>query len=1068
MSDSVRSFSSLFKGRQRKSAPSTAPLEPQAAQAATVLQHQQQHRSEQIDRRKSGEVQAHMTTSSAATAAEPTISFVEPSLPLQQDLVREDRTQTSSRSIFRVGRRKKTASVPRESIDSARSLASVFTGGSSTVEPKRSFQLTRNRDKRPTLSANASSTSLGSRSIANSLLAVTSQLISPASPAISPRYERDNPLERLSRQHSVRSIASQTSARSNPAINSGYVDRTMSPDGMRGRGRSMTHVGHAEGSRTLSSRSSRFFTLPRLRKGESDMELLRRQAALAAQEDSPVSASPVHAASRQPSPDKVLPEPVEGEKVEDYLTRLDILGVNRSQLLALLSLSDSAFCLECLTHATQRFDFSDEPLDMSLRRLLMDAQLPRETQQIDRVLTAFAKRYHDCNPSLYDAPETPYVLSFALIMLHTDRFNQNNKNKMTKAQFIRNTTSAATANVGREVLDYFYDNVISTPFTLLADDTGLPSPLAPTPPAHQHSQLQLVQQQDRPITPSEHTLRAPSASSSSITLGKRSLDLHPLIAERKLEVLRPPLNALLSVTNELSYAGTLPVINVAKLHASFLNAAILQLVSARSRPEAYVDADGNIDPLDTEPGVVDVKVYKIGILKKKEQKRPDVKGSYREWGVFLTGAQLLLFKNVGWVKHYMQQVRDHTSKSEPCRLEPPWSKYAPDTYFPVGDAAAIYDSSSTKKLTQFAFLGRGGDQTLFVASSEDEMNDWVAKINYAAALHTSGTQVRDPESSVGRRASGDTARRPSHKSVADESVDDSSDSLHQDHAVARRTLMRRRIKELETKIADKQSLLVSFEKLGHHLTVLTPIQSRTRSTLISAAGGLAARRLWTQLELVKYCAHRDLLKKDLELELDPTVSPFTSAPRSMTPTRDGASSTTSSKLSPSKSSKLNSSVMANLIRQASTDTLKRIGRRVGSAEDLRKRAGRSRADDPDDNFDEAREEGLGDELKDREVFHLGSRSGSEISADHLQGLDFTPATLDKLFQNSPMRKGSINSGSNRPETAPLAANPAPPSQHRPKSAALASSQPQGIGDEENRPGSASSLSFVSVRQDFDT
>jgi Sec7-like guanine-nucleotide exchange factor len=48
-----------------------------------------------------------------------------------------------------------------------------------------------------------------------------------------------------------------------------------------------------------------------------------------------------------------------------------------------------------------RFDFVGHPLDIALRKLLLEVGLPKETQQIDRVIEAFAKRYIQCNPSLY-------------------------------------------------------------------------------------------------------------------------------------------------------------------------------------------------------------------------------------------------------------------------------------------------------------------------------------------------------------------------------------------------------------------------------------------------------------------------------------------------------------------------------------------------------------------------------------------------------------------------------------------------------------------------------------------
>jgi len=112
------------------------------------------------------------------------------------------------------------------------------------------------------------------------------------------------------------------------------------------------------------------------------------------------------------------------------------------------------------------FDLSLLPLDIALRRLLMEVSLPRETQQIDRVMEAFAKQYLTSNPGLFVSEgascgpllaatprlmtaaanvtylagsDQPYILAFSLIMLHTDAFNRSNKNKMTKADYARNT-----------------------------------------------------------------------------------------------------------------------------------------------------------------------------------------------------------------------------------------------------------------------------------------------------------------------------------------------------------------------------------------------------------------------------------------------------------------------------------------------------------------------------------------------------------------------------------------------------------------------------------------------------
>jgi Sec7-like guanine-nucleotide exchange factor len=47
------------------------------------------------------------------------------------------------------------------------------------------------------------------------------------------------------------------------------------------------------------------------------------------------------------------------------------------------------------------FAFFGEPIDMAIRKLLMEAELPKETQQIDRFLQGFADRYYECNPGVF-------------------------------------------------------------------------------------------------------------------------------------------------------------------------------------------------------------------------------------------------------------------------------------------------------------------------------------------------------------------------------------------------------------------------------------------------------------------------------------------------------------------------------------------------------------------------------------------------------------------------------------------------------------------------------------------
>ena len=43
----------------------------------------------------------------------------------------------------------------------------------------------------------------------------------------------------------------------------------------------------------------------------------------------------------------------------------------------------------------------------------MDCCLPKETQQIDRMMEAFAKQYHECNPALFPS-QGNFVLCLCL------------------------------------------------------------------------------------------------------------------------------------------------------------------------------------------------------------------------------------------------------------------------------------------------------------------------------------------------------------------------------------------------------------------------------------------------------------------------------------------------------------------------------------------------------------------------------------------------------------------------------------------------------------------------------
>ena len=99
----------------------------------------------------------------------------------------------------------------------------------------------------------------------------------------------------------------------------------------------------------------------------------------------------------------VVPERQEGDTPAKYLIRLE-QAVSRGVVATILSQSNDDFFKNVLRSYMRGFKFFGDPLDMSIRKLLMEVELPKETQQIDRVLQAFANRYHECNPGVFASP----------------------------------------------------------------------------------------------------------------------------------------------------------------------------------------------------------------------------------------------------------------------------------------------------------------------------------------------------------------------------------------------------------------------------------------------------------------------------------------------------------------------------------------------------------------------------------------------------------------------------------------------------------------------------------------
>lgn len=98
-----------------------------------------------------------------------------------------------------------------------------------------------------------------------------------------------------------------------------------------------------------------------------------------------------------------LPPRQDADTPATFLTRLEALYPH-GLIGPMLSVSADAFVIETLRRYMRGFTFFGDPIDMSVRKLLMTVELPRESQEIDRLLEAFAGRYDFCNPGIFATP----------------------------------------------------------------------------------------------------------------------------------------------------------------------------------------------------------------------------------------------------------------------------------------------------------------------------------------------------------------------------------------------------------------------------------------------------------------------------------------------------------------------------------------------------------------------------------------------------------------------------------------------------------------------------------------
>ncbi|XP_052427819.1 uncharacterized protein psda isoform X1 [Carassius gibelio] len=106
------------------------------------------------------------------------------------------------------------------------------------------------------------------------------------------------------------------------------------------------------------------------------------------------------------------------------------------------------------------FNFSGMMVDQALRVFLRQFALMGETQERERVLSHFSKRYLQCNPNTIVNEDCVHTLTCALMLLNTDLHGHNVGKRMSCMQFISNLEGLNDGqNFPKDLLKALYNSI---------------------------------------------------------------------------------------------------------------------------------------------------------------------------------------------------------------------------------------------------------------------------------------------------------------------------------------------------------------------------------------------------------------------------------------------------------------------------------------------------------------------------------------------------------------------------------------------------------------------------------
>ncbi|KAF9580112.1 hypothetical protein BGW38_003370 [Lunasporangiospora selenospora] len=484
------------------------------------------------------------------------------------------------------------------------------------------------------------------------------------------------------------------------------------------------------------------------------------------------------------------------------------------------------------------------------------------------------------------------------MLLHTDAHNKNVRHKMSKEQYVKQAKSIEGVNtVPADILEVLYDNIIYLKFVYAEDEMDVDG------------------QRMAEVQPPSGLWfnRRRAASNQRMHVSKTLTPLLFAALKGSIAHLAPDLSDLIPFRWPYYWKGTIEMVDNVQINNQFTKAPVASIPGLRSRRYSHSQdfgvsgtqprSPGQQYPSETmekydsdlreiladremdeqwntkqdwgvktacpSEGSAELKIVKYGILSRKidlENGRKSTVRGWRELGVILSGSQLLFFTDVSWF-HQQRNIHVGFNPEAPPEEDGYFSTVIssgmppiPQALISTLDSIAIVDSSYQKYRHVFRLACPNGKQYLFRAESEHQMNDWMAKINYASAFKTVGVRLRSYRVSWAsdvmwvKDEQGRHQLRRRHRSNQDQ---------QKEPLDARARLIVAKIRDIDRQINICSASLAAELRLARGLEVMIPLQNTTRQKIVQSATVVGKKLRHLMLERTKLDCFRTILERDM-------------------------------------------------------------------------------------------------------------------------------------------------------------------------------------------------------------